>query len=35
LGAPFWFDTLSSFMNVRGAGKVPSTSQSSSSGNEK
>jgi hypothetical protein len=25
LGAPFWFDTLSSFMNVRGAGKVPPT----------
>jgi hypothetical protein len=30
LGAPFWFDTLSSFMNVRGAGKVPDTSQSPS-----
>jgi hypothetical protein len=28
LGAPFWFDTLSSFMNVRGAGKVPDTNQS-------
>ena len=27
LGAPFWFDTLSKFMNVRGAGKVPDTSQ--------
>jgi hypothetical protein len=25
LGAPFWFDTLSKFMNVRGAGKVPET----------
>jgi hypothetical protein len=35
LGAPFWFDTLSSFMNVRGAGKVPRTSQSSSSTNGK
>ncbi|MGO6676437.1 hypothetical protein [Rhizobium leguminosarum] len=23
LGAPFWFDTLSKFMNVRGAGKKP------------
>lgn len=23
LGAPFWFDTLSKFMNVRGAGKQP------------
>lgn len=30
LGAPFWFDTLSSFMNVRGAGKVPRTGQSAS-----
>ena len=30
LGAPFWFDTLSSFMNVRGAGKVPDTTQSQS-----
>jgi hypothetical protein len=35
LGAPFWFDTLSSFMNVRGAGKVPATSQSQSTKNEK
>jgi hypothetical protein len=35
LGAPFWFDTLSSFMNVRGAGKVPDTSQSPSAGNGK
>lgn len=23
LGAPFWFDTLSKFMNIRGAGKKP------------
>ena len=23
LGAPFWFDTLSKFMNVRAAGKLP------------
>jgi hypothetical protein len=23
LGAPFWFDTLQKFMNVRGAGKKP------------
>jgi hypothetical protein len=30
LGAPFWFDTLSTFMNVRGAGKVPPTSQNGS-----
>jgi hypothetical protein len=30
LGAPFWFDTLSKFMNVRGAGKVPDTNQTSS-----
>jgi len=30
LGAPFWFDMLSKFMNVRGAGKVPDASQSSS-----
>jgi hypothetical protein len=28
LGAPFWFDTLSKFMNVRGAGKVPDTTRS-------
>ena len=35
LGAPFWFDTLSSFMNVRGAGKVPDTSQSPSTPNGK
>jgi hypothetical protein len=35
LGAPFWFDTLSTFMNVRGAGKVPPTTQSSSNGNGK
>ncbi|MFZ0504317.1 MAG: hypothetical protein WAM44_11435 [Chthoniobacterales bacterium] len=28
LGAPFWFDTLSKFMNVRGAGKVPDTKTS-------
>jgi hypothetical protein len=35
LGAPFWFDTLSSFMNVRGAGKVPDTSQSPSTSNGK
>lgn len=27
LGAPFWFDALSSFMNVRGAGKLPEASQ--------
>jgi hypothetical protein len=27
LGAPFWFDILSKFMNVRGTGKVPDTSQ--------
>ena len=30
LGAPFWFDTLSKFMNVRGAGKVPDTSETPS-----
>ncbi|MBV8275094.1 MAG: hypothetical protein JO170_07545 [Verrucomicrobia bacterium] len=30
LGAPFWFDTLSKFMNVRGAGKVPDTTKSAS-----
>jgi hypothetical protein len=35
LGAPFWFDTLSSFMNVRGAGKVPDTSKSASGANGK
>jgi hypothetical protein len=35
LGAPFWFDTLSTFMNVRGAGKVPRTSQSPSTTNGK
>jgi hypothetical protein len=29
LGAPFWFDTLSKFMNVRGAGKVPDTETAS------
>jgi hypothetical protein len=29
LGAPFWFDTLSKFMNVRAAGPVPSKTQSS------
>jgi hypothetical protein len=29
LGAPFWFDTLSKFMNVRAAGAVPSKTQSS------
>jgi hypothetical protein len=29
LGAPFWFDTLSKFMNVRGAGKVPETQSAS------
>lgn len=29
LGAPFWFDTLSKFMNVRGAGKVPETKSAS------
>jgi hypothetical protein len=28
LGAPFWFDTLSKFMNVRGAGKVPDAKRS-------
>jgi Na+-transporting NADH:ubiquinone oxidoreductase subunit NqrC len=28
LGAPFWFDTLSKFMNVRGAGKVPAANRS-------
>jgi hypothetical protein len=28
LGAPFWFDTLSKFMNVRGAGKVPDANRS-------
>lgn len=27
LGAPFWFDTLSKFMNVRGAGKVPAATR--------
>jgi predicted nucleic acid-binding Zn-ribbon protein len=31
LGAPFWFDTLSKFMTVRAAGKVPDTSPSPSS----
>jgi len=31
LGAPFWFDTLSKFMNVRAAGKLPDTGQSASS----
>ena len=35
LGAPFWFDTLSSFMNVRGAGKVPETNQSPPATNAK
>jgi hypothetical protein len=30
LGAPFWFDTLSKFMNVRTAGKVPSAGQAPS-----
>jgi hypothetical protein len=30
LGAPFWFDTLSKFMNVRAAGAVPSKTQNSS-----
>ena len=35
LGAPFWFDTLSSFMNLRGAGKVPRTNQSPSIANGK
>jgi hypothetical protein len=35
LGAPFWFDTLSKFMNVRGAGKVPDTSQTSSGSTSK
>ena len=35
LGAPFWFDTLSSFMNLRGAGKVPPTNQSPSTANGK
>ena len=35
LGAPFWFDTLSSFMNVRGAGKVPETSQNPPATNAK
>jgi hypothetical protein len=30
LGAPFWFDTLSRFVNVRGAGPPPQSSQSDS-----
>lgn len=30
LGAPFWFDTLSKFMNVRATGKIPDAGQSSS-----
>jgi hypothetical protein len=29
LGAPFWFDTLSKFINLRGAGKKPETAQPS------
>ena len=32
LGAPFWFDTLSKFMHVRAAGKVPDTNTPSSGG---
>lgn len=27
LGAPFWFDVLQKFMNVRGAGVKPSTEE--------
>jgi hypothetical protein len=26
LGAPFWFDTLSKFVNIRGAGTPPGES---------
>jgi len=32
LGAPFWFDTLSKFMDVRGAGKVPPATRIYSTG---
>jgi predicted nucleic acid-binding Zn-ribbon protein len=35
LGAPFWFDTLSKFMNVRGAGKVPAATRKPLSATEK
>jgi hypothetical protein len=31
LGAPFWFDTLSKFMNVRSAGKPPDQSSGTAS----
>jgi hypothetical protein len=31
LGAPFWFDTLSRFMNVRSAGKPPDPSSGTAS----
>jgi hypothetical protein len=31
LGAPFWFDTLSRFMNVRSAGKPPDQSSGTAS----
>jgi hypothetical protein len=32
LGAPFWFDTLSKFMNIRGAGTKPDKTQEKSPG---
>jgi hypothetical protein len=32
LGAPFWFDTLSKFMNVRGAGAKPDTAKKTAGG---
>jgi hypothetical protein len=31
LGAPFWFDVLSNFMNVRSAGQVPAAEGQSQS----
>jgi hypothetical protein len=33
LGAPFWFDTLNKFMNIRNAGQKPKKSNSTSNGN--
>ena len=35
LGAPFWFDTLSRFMNVRAAGKPPDTAKPPDQSSEK
>ena len=35
LGAPFWFDTLSRFMNVRSAGKPPDTAKPPDKSSEK